>query len=612
MPSILPSSHRAPIAIGLSCLLAVAFAQDLPELPPISDEPAPPLPELPSLPELPASPEAPAGGGGGGGALDELPPLPQAPLEPTLPSSDLLIPGSQGAGPLQDDNLLIPGDDLVPSPAVQSSRGGITTPSSDAFSDSDGVDNDGNGDPEFLDGQEEEDDDDDSVANDPFGNQSQLSFNGQARSEDTEGWGFGIRLLETYTSALSLGLGDGNDDGTLVTQISPSVSWRSAPEGAADYVVAAAYTPALSIYHSGSEGTTVDHDLDLRGTYDSEILQVQLSAGYLLLNAPNFFTGGFGRSIQKEIVAEANYAYSDRTQLNTNASFQDTRDDSGEFGQNQLFTWSIGALYEVSDRLQVGPNLRYAVNETEGFGEASSLGLALDSRFAYSDATNIDVGLGLERSEQDGGSDNVSPTANLSLRYRPSPIWQFRGTVRYETIPVTQVNNPVAQNNTVGGAGNLANQGGVDNNFLNGASVDGGSQFNASLGLSYSPTEDWRFNGNISRRTSPSFTNPGQSLINNAISLGANRLFGEATLSTSVAYSLTTFEGEVTAPPAGEPIRPGDNNEDQKFIQFAVFYTQPQFFRENLTFEAQFNYSETTGGISFDQTVASVGLGYVF
>ncbi len=568
------NNHQRKASLGLTLWVTSMYAtpaqdllQDVPTLPPVSDAPA--LPDV--IPDLP-------------GTID---PLPGTELPPITPPSnvapDAYVPPSFiPESPAASENPLIPGSDLLPS----------TAPSLPGDNSSDDLltNDSSSGEASFIDGRGG---DDDREVSDVIQGVGSTSFNGQERGGETEGWTFGVRLIESYTSNLQLG--NQNNDATLFTQISPSFSYRSAPDGEARFILAASYTPTVSFYHSGSEGTTYDHDFQTSLTYEGEKLVLGFSGAYSLINAPNRFTGAFTRSINRSLELDASYSISEKTTLYSNLEYQTRETNVGNqqagndpdgnpplnLQDSDVLSYTLSALWDVSPKLQFGPGFRYA-NSKSGVGTSRSIALTGDVRYSYSDKTRITASLGLEESSFPGSSDEISPTGSIRVDYRPSPVLTWRGEVRYESIPLTQ------------GLGNL-----IDGGDGLGGSGDGGQQFNAVIGFNYRPGSTWSFNGNLSRRTAPSFIGEGN-IIDTSISLGANRVIGRGSLGFSVAQSFTDSEG------GGMFVQ-----DDQEFTQLSINYRHPSIL-ENLSFESQLSYSKSTGGISFDQTSASIGLGYQF
>lgn len=599
-------NHRATrIFIGLSSLQLTSLAdaqvpfENLPTLPPIEDSPGtseanvPPLPELPTLPPISPDPAITPS------TPPSVPPLPEEPELPGLPPLDPSVNQISPSPALKNSNPLVPGSDLVPSPSLPETE--FRTPEQNR-PDSWRVEAAEDEAPSFLDDEESSESsagEADAFIGSPVETATGTSLNGAPRDVETEGWGFGLRLLEAYTSNLQLAESDG--DATLFTQISPSASFRSAPEGRARTILAASYTPALTFYHSGSEGNTLDHSLESVLTYGGERLEISLTGRYQYLHAANRFTGSFSRSIDKELSVSGRYDYSDKTSLFSDLSWLDRKDDAGEFGGSRIFTWNLSGLYNYSSKLQVGPAFRYAQNNVSAVGTSKSYSLGAELRYQYSEKVSTAATLGLERSSLPGGDSEYAPTFTARLDYKPSPVLRFRGEVRYETIPVTQAITPLRGDSATG-----SRIGVIDNDDdLNGVAADGGSQLNTVLSVSYRPTQLWRLRASVTRRTAPSLTNPGQSLINNSLNLGASRSLGEDELGIGLAFADTSVEGELRGDSIGL-------SGDQDFRQLSIFYTRPDTFLENLNFTGELTYSETSGSIEFDQTAAALTFGYLF
>lgn len=598
---------KSKTSLGLSfCAVSLfsAPAQDLletvPELPPIEEpsvvpENLPPLPELgetsvtpvtPSTPAVPTAPTAPAAG-------DENPFIPQLPASDS-PSFIPSLPDDQGG-----NNSFIPSSEFIPGSSTQAPG----LPDSDPLNSPDLLTSEANEDPtapSFLEGNNNTD----SNRSRPEALQglNGTSFNGQVRDADTEGLSIGVRLIESYTSNLNIASQGG--ESTLFTQLSPSFSYRSAPDGRARFIIAATYTPTFSVYHSGAEGNTLDHELEANLTYEGERLVVGFGGAYSLLNAANRFTGNFSRTITNTYKIDASYELSEKTSIFSALEYQtraasvaDQPMQDGLLSGNPdstVFSYNLSALWNYSPKLRVGPALRYANNDSDALGSASSIGLGAEVRYDYSAKTSLAGTIGFEQTSFPGQSDEILPTGTIRVDYRPSPVLTWSGELRFEAIPLTEVNN-------IGNNNNLGFEDG-----LNGAASDGDSQVNATIRVNYRPSQLWSITGSFSHRTAPSFTNVGQNIVDTSFDLAVNRTVGRGFIGLSLSQSFTDFQS------SGNPVNMnGFEIEDQEFRQIRLNYTTPSLY-EQLSLTAELSYSESTGNLSFDQTQASISLGYTF
>lgn len=576
LASLVPAQNTSAPPISTDEILQLP---DLPDLPEPSQPIVIPSPDagliqpnlqIPSteLPALPKPEEAQLG-------LPDLPPLapgstlPSAPqpfipgqLPDTLPPAD--FPSSLTAPPLPGQVGLTPPPEVDPLASIDSS----------------------------FDRDTLEDDSRDSNDDDSF--DENLTFESEIEDE-REGFTFGTNLTLNYNSNLDL-VQDELANSSVFTTFSPSVTYRSALENEAVNIIVAEYLAALNFYHTGGFEDNIDQSFRFDYQHTGSRGNFGFDANYEIQTESNRFTQDFTESKTLTLGSTLNYEYSALTSFYAQVNFTSQSNDSDqeESGDSDLFDLQIGALWEVTPLLNLGPSLRYALNQTGSFGDTESTALSLEARYRPLDRLRLTANAGLEASDSDVGSSEINPTFTTQVNYAPNDRWRLTGEFRYETIPVSALNG-----STFDG---LLDGNGFSN--LNGASADGGPQVNWSLGAVYSPSDLWRFSGTLARRTSPSFVVANQSLTDTSLNFQVMRRLQTAVLSARYSYSMTDTEGDA---PASNLI----SLDDQDFHEFGITYNNPDIFRR-ISFNAGLSYLTSNGGLEYDQTSALLSFGYIF
>ena len=558
------------------------------------DLPALPVPKAPPAnAPLPAIPDSSGG----------FAPLPTAPAGPTTPSAPaipgelpgdaLAIPGGTPADPLTPDGL--PADGTNPLGTLPTAGdpatppgGGLTPPADGAEAAEEGVEDEedsqrpgglfGSGNDGPLGGAPNEVSD--LLDKDDFGFEEKRK---------QEGFGLNINITEAYSTNLEIR--EDNPSATVFTTVSPTLTFQSAADGTAINIIKFDYGADFNFYHSGEQEDNINHSAEFIYSHTGSRAFVELGATYTQENSSNRLTETFSETTGFSTSVDFSYVIGASTSLYANAEYFERSNNVSSSGDSSLFTAAVSALWQSTATINLGPSLRYAYNDSDSIGTSESTALTLEARYRPNKRTAITINAGVEASSFEDGDTEYAPASSIRISYAPSPIWKFTGDLRYESIPVSEINSQTFGSSVLGGSAFSE---------LNGAGADGGQQINGSLGVVYRPDEEWRLTATFTYRTAPSFINVDESLIDTTINLGASRRIGGGMASARYSYSLTEFE-------SGS----GPDREDQQFQLVSLDYSHPDIYK-GITFRGGIAYSQSSGGREFDQTLASVSFGYQF
>ena len=364
------------------------------------------------------------------------------------------------------------------------------------------------------------------------------------RDNDTQGLVFSIGVTETYSSNLELDETDPLD--IFYTTIEPEISFRSAPDGGAENILAFSYSPSFDIYHDSAVDDSTNHRFATIVNHNGDKLKAQFTADYYQATEASRFTETLSENTNFSTQLDLNYRLSDKISLFSDFNYSRAESDAGDADASDLFGASLSGMYTLSPKTRIGPTIRYAKSKSDTNGDISSFAFGADVRYRPTDKIQVQSTFGIESVDPDGGDSDTSPTATLGFTYRPSSIWSFNGEIRYEAIPINT--------RTDGTVGYVPGEDPLGN--LNGPASDGDQQISASLGVNYTPGDDWRVSATLNHRTSPSFVNPGQSIVDTTVSLGVARRFNKSELSLRYSFSSTEYEGAPLPPPPGFPRLP--------------------------------------------------------
>ncbi|MDB4538034.1 hypothetical protein N9230_05425, partial [Akkermansiaceae bacterium] len=411
------------------------------------------------------------------------------------------------------------------------------------------------------------------------------------RDNDTEGLVLSIGVTETYSSNLEL---DPTDPlSVFYTTINPGVSYRSAPTGGAENVLAVNYNAGLEYFHTNRVDDATNHSLASIITHNGSKLFAEFTGEFYQSTEASRFTETLSENTTTSASLDLNYRLSSKTSLYASAEFRRAESSAGTANTNDLFGATLSGAYNYSPKLSIGPSIRVATSDSDTSGKISSLAFGADVRYRPTSKIQLKSTLGIENVDLPQGSSESSPTATLSVNYRPNPIWSFNGDIRYEAIPINS-----RTNSTIGLLPGEDPLGRVD-----GPSSDGDQQLNATFGINYTPGTDWRVNATFAHRTSPSIINPGESIVDTSFNLGISRNFGKSDLTLRYSKSNTKFEGTTMGA--------ATSRSDQEYNQIALYYKYPELFN-GFDLNAGISYLENTGSRKYDETSVSVSANYRF
>lgn len=391
-----------------------------------------------------------------------------------------------------------------------------------------------------------------------------------------------------YSSNLELR--EDNEESTFYTILSPGFEYRSALSGRAINTITAEYLADFNLYFDDDIDDTIDHNLKANYTHRGSRGLVEFETRYLRTTDSNRFTNSLTETTDFTTSLDFTYRLSAKTNLYASAEYSTRSNDVSSEGDSDLFTASFSALWDFSAKTDFGPALRYANNKAGSTGDSESTALEVEARYSHSKKLNFVLNAGIEAATYNDEDTEYSPSGSIKATYKPSRIWQFTGDLRYQAIPVSQLNSETFGGDFYGGGFS----------DLNGAAAGGGQQLNGSLGVVYQPDKFWRISSTLSHRTAPSFINANESLVDTTINFRVMRQIGEASLSALYSFSTTEFESN-----------DGGDREDQNYHMFGLDYVHPEIFKK-MNFRAGLGYSLSSGESDYDEFRITTAFGYRF
>jgi hypothetical protein len=297
--------------------------------------------------------------------------------------------------------------------------------------------------------------------------------------------GYSLSASVAYDSNVNLA-SRGAEEDDVSFSISPAAFYSTDPVGGARYVVEAYYGPSYQTYLSNNDFGRLNHrggaTFTMRGsrTSISSFINLAQSSG------PDRLIESYSESTIYSGGASVSYELAPRTSiygaLSTAGSLYQTDERGAE-----SYSARLGAFWSATERIGIGPSVRYTRTESRLVGTRSALGGLFNVRYFATEKTNLSGSIGAESVENSrtGGSGDVKLTGGLQLSYAINEVWTSQASIRYANIPSPTFANYVINDLTL--------QVGVSRAMLRGG-LNAGASYSLSDYERVGPTEAPRGN----------------------------------------------------------------------------------------------------------------------
>ncbi len=244
---------------------------------------------------------------------------------------------------------------------------------------------------------------------------------------------YSLSTVASYTSNASLNDGGDSD---LILSINPAAYYTTDPEGGARNVVTAYYTPSYQHYFSDSSRGGFDQSGGVSFSTSGARASVGAFLNIAQSSGADRITGDYSESTIISGGLSGSYQVAPRTSLT--AGLTAARSSfSTEGTGGDVYSAQFGASWAATERLSVGPSLRYSRTEAETTGVRSATGLLFNASYSATDRIDLSASIGAEMVDHSrlSGSEGPSLTGDLSLGYRINELWSTSASIRYANIP---------------------------------------------------------------------------------------------------------------------------------------------------------------------------------
>ena len=265
---------------------------------------------------------------------------------------------------------------------------------------------------------------------------------------------YGISLDSLYDSNLTLT--DKNQENDLSAILTPWLSYTSDPEGGANLVLTAGYSPVARAYMNNSDLNGVDQSGDFTLRARGAKTDISVFGRYSQSSGTDRIAGPYVEGTVATAGIRVARQLAARTWMSAgwSVSASDYGSGSGAAANegSEIYTTYVGGLWEVSPRLSIGPTLQYTTSVSDNIGDREAWALLLEARYQLGQRVWLSTSIGPEYATiSDGSGDNGSfgLTGNLTALYLISERWSWSNTVRSAAVPSPNTSNYVVNDITI-------------------------------------------------------------------------------------------------------------------------------------------------------------------
>jgi hypothetical protein len=243
-----------------------------------------------------------------------------------------------------------------------------------------------------------------------------------------------LGVSSTYDS--NFRLEEDNTESELITIAYPRIRYQSDPEGGAPTTLSASYLPLYRTYLDNSDLNGLDQsgDISIRTIGSKTVLTA--FARYSEVSATDRFTRDFVTGSLLNLGISGTYQIAPRTLLSASTTFSESDYSDRTAVGSDIFSARFGALWASTERLSIGPSIRYNLSNSDNTGDIESWAAFIEAQYRAGERIRVVASIGVEQtSAEQFCSCELGLTGGLSAIYAINERWRWNNSIRYVTIP---------------------------------------------------------------------------------------------------------------------------------------------------------------------------------
>ncbi|MEK7954392.1 hypothetical protein [Luteolibacter soli] len=249
------------------------------------------------------------------------------------------------------------------------------------------------------------------------------------------GFDYGVSANLTYDS--NFFLSQDYTKSELYTDVSPWITYRTDPEGGAEFSMEAHYSPSFVAYFNNEDLDAINQSGGASFTYAATRTTFTAYFDYAEVSMADRLVGGFIEGSILSYGISGSYQLAPRTAILAGWSASQSDYSSGARSGADVYTTEVAGLWDATERLRIGPSVTYTSTESDTTGERDAVAVLVKTRYKWGERILLDAAGGLEYAKNSRSNDGweLGFTGRFSADYELSDLWSFRAGVRYSTVP---------------------------------------------------------------------------------------------------------------------------------------------------------------------------------
>jgi hypothetical protein len=243
-------------------------------------------------------------------------------------------------------------------------------------------------------------------------------------------WGLG---METICDS-NFNLEESSEDSEVTVDIIPWLAYLSDPEGGALWSFAANYRPIYHLYMDNGDLNGLDHSADMNLSFSGARTSFSVFTRYHDFSGNDRLAGSFVSGWVFTGGAHATRQVAPRTMLHGGLTCAISGFDGPNEGTS-VTTATIGGLWDKSERLSLGPGLRYTRTESDISGNRDAWALLAEARYMAGERIWLSASLGPEITNDSGDGGGTGVRADLRARYLINGQWNWNSSLSTASVP---------------------------------------------------------------------------------------------------------------------------------------------------------------------------------
>ena len=239
---------------------------------------------------------------------------------------------------------------------------------------------------------------------------------------------FELGLLSRYDSNVTLGNPQGRFEEESDFFIQPSLkSSFQLGSGSGEWRFGVKGEVARMDFNELDRFNVTNYSFGLNGGYQSGRAKLLFNVGYAVTGGVNRFVGNFFEQTIVSSRLTGEYALSPKTSFALSLAQNLDGSETSGFADTSSTTFRVGALWQVTPLIRLGPGFRYGIRTAEIGGpvqdaELTVAGPALRLDYKLSTKVNLISNIGLGFADTPSGDDELL-NWQVRLNYRASSLW---------------------------------------------------------------------------------------------------------------------------------------------------------------------------------------------